>query len=154
MQAANYVGTPVIAYGEVVATIHADAYFSDRMVDEVDRDVLASFAASLGPIVERAILIEQLQAQQTITEKLIRSTGGTPEARQVTSGSWIPISSPDGAVAKRQRDHLRTDRMHAGTGLTTKHRTAVIDGQNGLRPVSFNASLVHPVNHRHIVAGR
>lgn len=76
MRAANYVGAPVIAYGEVVATIHGDAYFSDRPVDEVDRDVLASFAASLGQILERAILIEQLQLQQRVAEQLARSASG------------------------------------------------------------------------------
>ena len=76
MQAANYVGAPVIAYGEVVATIDGDAYFSDRMVDEVDRDVIAAFAASLGPILERAILIEQLQFQQRVAEQLAQSASG------------------------------------------------------------------------------
>src|ERR1700757_1816589 len=76
MQAANYVGAPVIAFGEVVATIHGDAYFTGRPVDEVDRDVIAAFAASLGPIVERAILIEQLQFQQRVAEKLARSASG------------------------------------------------------------------------------
>jgi len=91
MDAANYVGAPVIAYGQVVATIHADAYFSDRMVDEVDRDVLASFAASLGPIVERAILIEQLQFQQRAAEQLIRSISGVPGG----VGADIPLPDPD-----------------------------------------------------------
>src|SRR5246127_5099430 len=76
MQAANYVGAPVLAFGEVVATIHGDAYFTDRPVDEVDRDVIASFAASLGPIVERAILIEQLQFQQRVAEQLAQSARG------------------------------------------------------------------------------
>ncbi len=76
MQTSNYVGAPVIAYGEVVATIHGDAYFSDRPVDEVDRDVIASFAASLGPLVERAILIEQLQFQQKVAEQLTQSASG------------------------------------------------------------------------------
>jgi DNA-binding CsgD family transcriptional regulator len=76
MQAANDVGAPVIAYGDVVATIHGDAYFAGRPVDEVDRDVIASFAASLGPIVERAILIEQLQFQQRVAEQLAQSASG------------------------------------------------------------------------------
>jgi LuxR family transcriptional regulator, regulator of acetate metabolism len=76
MQAANYVGAPVIAYGGVVATIHGDAYFTGRPVDEVDRDVIAAFAESLGPIVERAILIEQLQFQQRVAEQLARSASG------------------------------------------------------------------------------
>ena len=76
MQAANYVGAPVIAYGEVVATIHGDAYFTDRPVDEIDRDVIAAFAESLGAIVERAILIEQLQFQQRVAEQLAQSARG------------------------------------------------------------------------------
>jgi LuxR family transcriptional regulator, regulator of acetate metabolism len=76
MQAENYVGAPVIAHGEVVATLHADAFFSDRPVDEVDRDVIASFAASLGQIVEKAILIEQLRFQQQAAEQLARSASG------------------------------------------------------------------------------
>jgi LuxR family transcriptional regulator, regulator of acetate metabolism len=76
MQASNYVGAPVIAYGEVVATIHGDAYFTDRLVDEIDRDVIASFAESLGQIVERAILIEQLQFQQRVAEQLAQSARG------------------------------------------------------------------------------
>src|ERR1700731_2038105 len=76
MQAANYVGAPVIAYGEGVATIHGDAYFTDRPVDEIDRDVIASFAESLGQIVERAILIEQLQFQQRVAEQLAQSARG------------------------------------------------------------------------------
>jgi DNA-binding CsgD family transcriptional regulator len=76
MQAANYVGAPVIAYGDVVATIHGDAYFAGRPVDEVDRDVIASFAASLGPIVERAILIEPLHFQQRVAEQLAQSASG------------------------------------------------------------------------------
>jgi LuxR family transcriptional regulator, regulator of acetate metabolism len=91
MDAANYVGAPVIAYGEVVATIHADAYFSNRPVDEVDRDVLASFAASLGPIVERAILIEQLQFQQRAAEQFIQSISGAPGG----VGGDIPLPDPD-----------------------------------------------------------
>ena len=91
MQAANYVGAPVIAYGEVVATIHADAYFTDRPVDEVDRDVLAAFAASLGQIVERAILIERLQSQQRAAEQFLRSIVGGPGG----VGGDIALPDPD-----------------------------------------------------------
>src|SRR5277367_1736540 len=76
MQAANYVGAPVIAFGEIVATIHGDAYFTDRPVDEIDRDVIASFAESLGQIVERAILIEHWQFQQGFAEKMAQSARG------------------------------------------------------------------------------
>jgi DNA-binding CsgD family transcriptional regulator len=95
MQAANYVGAPVIAYGEVVATIHGDAYFTDRPVDEIDRDVIASFAETLGPIVERAILIEQLQFQQRVAEQLAQSARGVLGGL----GSQVPLVELDEQAA-------------------------------------------------------
>src|SRR4029077_18206525 len=95
MQAANYVGAPVIAYGDVVATIHGDAYFAGRPVDEVDRDVIASFAASLGPIVERALLIEQLQFQQRVAEQLAQSARGVLGGL----GSQVPLLELDEQAA-------------------------------------------------------
>jgi LuxR family transcriptional regulator, regulator of acetate metabolism len=95
MQAANYVGAPVIAYGEVVATIHGDAYFTGRPVDEVDRDVIASFAESLGPIVERAILIEQLQFQQRVAEQLAQSASGILGGM----GGQVPLLESDEQAA-------------------------------------------------------
>jgi hypothetical protein len=45
-------------------------------------------------------------------------------------------------------------RMQHGNRTDQIHATAVIDGQNGLQPVSSNASLNHPVNQYHIPAGR
>jgi DNA-binding CsgD family transcriptional regulator len=105
MRAANYVGAPVIAYGEVVATIHGDAYFSDRPVDEVDRDVLASFAASLGQIVERAILIEQLQLQQRAAEQLARSASGVLSVL----GAEIPSLESDQSAPWQSRSEVVAD---------------------------------------------
>ncbi|BBX63624.1 hypothetical protein MSAS_27980 [Mycobacterium saskatchewanense] len=89
MHAANYVGAPVTAFGEVVATIHGDAYFSGRPVDGADRDVLAAFAKSLGQIVERAMLIEQLQFQQTASQQLARS------ARSILDSVGGAVTPPD-----------------------------------------------------------
>ena len=90
----------MIAYGDVVATIHGDAYFSERPVDEVDRDVIASFAESLGPIVERAILIEQLQFQQKVAEQLAQSARGVLGGL----GGQVPLRELDeqGATAPWQ----------------------------------------------------
>jgi LuxR family transcriptional regulator, regulator of acetate metabolism len=118
MQAANYVGAPVIAYGEVVATIHGDAYFTDRPVDEIDRDVIASFAESLGPIVERAILIEQLQFQQRVAEQLAQSArgvlggmGGQPPLleldEQATTAPWQSRSEVVSDLTRREYEVLQ-----------------------------------------------
>jgi LuxR family transcriptional regulator, regulator of acetate metabolism len=115
MRAANYVGAPVVAYGEVVATVHGDAYFSDRPVDEVDRDVLASFAASLGQIVERAILIEQLQRQQRVAEQLARSASGVlgvlggeiPSLESDQPAPWQSRSEVVSALTRREYEVLQ-----------------------------------------------
>ena len=119
MQAANYVGAPVIAYGDVVATIHGDAYFAGRPVDEVDRDVIASFAASLGPIVERAILIEQLQTLARtygfITAPLINRTPGMHKAwvYQRRFGTLIDAYHEAGLTPIRNFDFINDHRNHA-----------------------------------------
>jgi LuxR family transcriptional regulator, regulator of acetate metabolism len=118
MQAANYVGAPVIAYGEVVATIHGDAYFTDRPVDEIDRDVIASFAESLGQIVERAILIEQLQFQQRVAEQLAQSARGVLGGmggqaplleldEQATTAPWQSRSEAVSDLTRREYEVLQ-----------------------------------------------
>ena len=118
MQAANYVGAPVIAFGEVVATIHGDAYFTDRPVDEIDRDVIASFAESLGSIVERAILIEQLQFQQRVAEQLAQSARGVLGGlgsqaplleldEQATTAPWQSRSEAVSDLTRREYEVLQ-----------------------------------------------
>jgi DNA-binding NarL/FixJ family response regulator len=89
MQASNYVSAPVIAYGDVVATVGAEAYC--RPVDEVDRDVLAAFAVSLGQVVEQAILIEQMQFQQRTAQQLARSASSVLGVL----GGDVPPLEPD-----------------------------------------------------------
>ena len=84
--------------------------FTGRPVDEVDRDVLAAFADSLGQIVERAMLIEQLQFQQRVAEQLARSASGllggvAGDVPLLESDQQAPI----GAVAESQRGGLRAD---------------------------------------------
>ena len=55
-----------------------------------------------------------------------------PRAARRRSGFWMQY--------RNRPDHVTRDRCYRGP--------------NGLQPVSFDASLNHPVNHRHIVAGR
>jgi DNA-binding NarL/FixJ family response regulator len=96
LETTSYVGAPVIAFGEVIATIHGDAYFSGRVVDQVDRDVLATFASSLGPLVERAMLVDHLRLQQHAAEEMSRRILGEvgdlplPENASSTALSGTP----------------------------------------------------------------
>lgn len=63
---ASYVAAPVLAWGEPVAMIHADRDV-DSAVDEFDRCVLGTYAEGLGLAIERAQLIERLQAVRRAT---------------------------------------------------------------------------------------
>lgn len=95
LETTSYVGAPVIAFGEVIATIHGDAYFSGRAVDEVDRDVLAAFASSLGPLVERAMLMDHLRLQQHAAEQMSRRILG--ELGELPLPGNAPSTGPSGA---------------------------------------------------------
>jgi DNA-binding CsgD family transcriptional regulator len=62
----SYVAAPVLAWGEPVAMIHADRDV-DSAVDEFDRCVLGTYAEGLGLAIERAQLMERLQAVRRAT---------------------------------------------------------------------------------------
>jgi DNA-binding CsgD family transcriptional regulator len=62
----SYVAAPVLAWGEPVAMIHADRD-TDSAVDEFDRCVLGTYAEGLGLAIERAQLMERLQAVRRAT---------------------------------------------------------------------------------------
>jgi DNA-binding CsgD family transcriptional regulator len=64
--------------GETFGPAHSAAHreWGGLLGESGSLDVLASFAASLGQIVERAMLIEQLRSQHRAAEQLARSTTG------------------------------------------------------------------------------
>ncbi|MFI6953392.1 LuxR C-terminal-related transcriptional regulator [Nocardia sp. NPDC050408] len=67
----GYVAVPIVVMGEVVATLHLDAYFNERQVDGVDRDVASTFAESLAWALERSIAIDQLRRQRSALRDLV-----------------------------------------------------------------------------------
>lgn len=62
----SYVAAPVLAWGEPVAMVHADRDV-DNAVDEFDRCALGTYAEGLGLAIERAQLMERLQAVRRAT---------------------------------------------------------------------------------------
>ena len=66
----SYVAAPVLAWGEPVAMIHADRD-TDSEVDEFDRCVLGTYAEGLGLAIERAQLMERLQAVRRATSDYV-----------------------------------------------------------------------------------
>lgn len=97
LETVGFVSAPVVAGGQVVATVHGDAHFSGRPVDVVDRDSLAAFAKGLGFVLERAILAERLHAQGEAVRRLVHATEQTVaelESTAFTAGS-IPVGAPE-----------------------------------------------------------
>lgn len=66
----SYVAAPVLAWGEPVAMIHADRD-GDSEVDEFDRCILGTYAEGLGLAIERAQLMERLQAVRRATSDYV-----------------------------------------------------------------------------------
>jgi DNA-binding CsgD family transcriptional regulator len=59
----SYVAAPIMPGGRVIGMLHADHRTSDRAVDELDREVLWTFAEGFGYAVERMLLVERLEAE-------------------------------------------------------------------------------------------
>ncbi len=66
----SYVAAPVLAWGEPVAMIHADRDI-DSDVDDFDRCILGTYAEGLGLAIERAQLMERLQAVRRATSDYV-----------------------------------------------------------------------------------
>lgn len=72
----SYVAAPIMPDDKVIGFLHADCYFQNREVDEIDRDTLWAFAEGFGFAVDRAILVERLNAQRGEVRRLVATTNG------------------------------------------------------------------------------
>jgi DNA-binding CsgD family transcriptional regulator len=66
----SYVAAPLIPQNMLIGFIHADRYFEDRDVDELDRDMLGTFAEGLGYAIHRAALLERVATQRAQIHRL------------------------------------------------------------------------------------
>lgn len=63
-QTRSYVAAPVLCEERVIAFLHADVHFTDRDVDELDRETLAAFVTGVGLAAGRCVLHRHLRARQ------------------------------------------------------------------------------------------
>ena len=94
----SYVAAPITAWGAPVAMMHADRDI-DSAVDEFDRYILGTYAEGLGMAIERAQLMERLQAVRRATADYL-----------------------SGVTCHRRRLHRRRPREWAGLGLENHGR--------------------------------
>jgi LuxR family transcriptional regulator, regulator of acetate metabolism len=59
----SYVAAPIMPNGRVIGMVHADRYMSAQDVDELDREMVWTFAEGFGYAVDRTILVERLEAE-------------------------------------------------------------------------------------------
>jgi DNA-binding CsgD family transcriptional regulator len=126
-QTRGYVAAPIIPDDRVIGFLHADAYNTKRPLDELDRDILWSFARGFGYTVERVILRERLDAQRQQVRRMISSTeavmdemsvieveltpgrttsGEAPMARAAAALFVAPESRIENLLTKREREVL------------------------------------------------
>lgn len=74
-QTRGYVAAPIMPSNRVIGFLHAD--YEHRRVDEIDRDILWSFAEGFGFAIERADLSSRLETQRRKISGLVRSIEAT-----------------------------------------------------------------------------
>ncbi|HEY1973767.1 MAG TPA: LuxR C-terminal-related transcriptional regulator, partial [Pseudonocardia sp.] len=70
----SYASAPIVSAGVGVGTVHGDMHFTGRRVDVVDRDLLGAFAANLGALLDKALLLTRLHAQRDRALAMLRSS--------------------------------------------------------------------------------
>jgi DNA-binding CsgD family transcriptional regulator/GAF domain-containing protein len=96
----SFVAAPITPAGRLVGILYADRHPDEEPLDELDRDLLWSFAEDFGRTYERVVLIERMRAQHVhvnkafeFAENMMRSLANaeielsrTPEGRLPAAG--------------------------------------------------------------------
>lgn len=93
----SYVAAPIMPGGAVIGFIHADRFFSQRELTDIDRDTLAIFAEAFGFALDRAVLREHMQG---MAAQLQAIGDGTVPSFFAGYGS-VPPSERSGAAIPR-----------------------------------------------------
>jgi DNA-binding CsgD family transcriptional regulator/GAF domain-containing protein len=114
----SYVTAPVLVEGCVVGLLHADCYFQRRNVDDVDRDLLAAFAAGYGYALHRTMLQTRLA---TLRDSVGRLTGElTATVDAAVSGCAHGPSVPDECLLEPHPAGTGRDGYSAGSTLSPR----------------------------------
>lgn len=111
-----YVAAPILPEGRVIGFVHADKglrHPGDPLgVDDLDRDLLWGFAEGLGHAIERAGLLERMQAQSAEVRRLITRTAEAVDA-YVDSRVEVIATPHDGRAASGAARALLADPAEA-----------------------------------------
>lgn len=107
----SYAAAPVMPDGHVAGFVHADHFFEDRDVAELDLLKLAAFAEGFGLALHRATLVDRMAVQRNELERLLGDAG------QVASSVGHL-----GATLSRADEDLHASLRSAGARLPNDER--------------------------------
>lgn len=91
LELASYVVAPLVAQGETIGLLHADATLSGRRLDELDAEVVAKFSQGLSGVLERAVLRHTLELHRAELQSAVQWMSGRlgrlSEAETTSPGS-------------------------------------------------------------------
>lgn len=104
----GYVAAPITAWGVPVAMMHADRDI-DCAVDEFDRYILGTYAEGLGMAIERAQLMERLQAVRRATADYLSGVNAIADdfTADVLESAELSLDPP--AEAGRSQGSMLSD---------------------------------------------
>jgi DNA-binding CsgD family transcriptional regulator len=101
-----YVVAPILAQGETIGLLHADAAESGRELDGVDLEVATEFTAGLSGVLERAVLRHTLDLHRAELEAAAQWMG--TRLNQLAEGSKLGGTRPGSGAALRVIEWLTT----------------------------------------------
>lgn len=102
----SYVAVPVEVNGNIFATVHVDAYYHNRNVDEVDRDIVASFSEALGRALERSVAVDELRTHRASLRDLLDRSDAA-----LAAATGNPAHSPKPARSNATSDDHLPNRL-------------------------------------------
>lgn len=83
----SYAAAPIVVHGVVAGFVHADCYYQQRNVDQLDRQLLTMFTEGLGQALTRTMVLDELDTLRQDAERLARRIASARDDGHVP-GVW------------------------------------------------------------------
>jgi len=127
----SYVAAPIMPNGRVIGMLHADRYFSGGDVDDLDREMIWTFAEGFGYAVDRTLLVERLEEETAHIQQMADTANALiaelRSADLVLSPSEREPAGGNGAPAGERPSRFQWDGPQELEGLLTRRELEVLE---------------------------